>query len=104
MVTRRGFVSDRQRRGFFATGNFKREPRGGVVSNNNVTAFSYKDGKRIKGKFKNLQDVLRKNPSERKAFNTVMRFRRRTGMQNINNLKQIKRIKMQRTMTRRWDR
>ncbi len=95
------FASAKQRRAFFATGNFKRSPRtpSGISGR---TAFSYKDGRNL-GKFKNLKDVFRKFPSEKKAFNTVMRFRQRTGVQ-VNNLKDIKSQKSKTNINRRWDR
>ncbi len=89
MVTRRGFVSAGQRRAFFATGNFKREPR--ATNPDGVTAFSYRDGRRL-GKFENLQAVFKRFPSERKAFMRVIKFRRKTGVQ-VNTIKEIQTVK-----------
>ncbi len=96
------FRSERQRRAFFATGNFARSPRtptqGGFTGR---TAFSYRDGRRL-GKFSSLQEVFKKFPSERKAFQRVMTFRRKTGKQ-VNNIEEIKREKRKMNVSRRWD-
>lgn len=86
------FKSARQRRAFFATGNFARSPVTPSSSGfqNNI-AFSYRDGKRL-GRFKNINEVFKKFPSERKAFERVVKFRRKTGM-NVNSINEIKNIK-----------
>lgn len=93
------FVSDRQRRGFFATGNFKRQPRG---SNSPSTFFSYKDGRKL-GKFQSIKKVFKKFPSERKAFNKVKKFNKRTGS-NVTTTKQIMMQKKTMKISKRWDR
>lgn len=96
------FKSDRQRKAFFATGNFKRSPMTptatGVAGR---TAFSYRDGKRL-GKFTSLEAVFKKFPSERKAFNRVMTFRRKTGKQ-VNSIEEIKR-EVRKGNPTRWNR
>lgn len=84
------FVSERQRRAFFATGNFARSPRT-PTPQNNITAFSYFTGKRL-GNFKNLSEVFKRFPKEREAFNRVMKFRRQTGI-NVNTIEDIKKEK-----------
>lgn len=94
-MVQRGFASDRQRKAFFATGNFARAPRMPQQTNGTkITAFSYRDGRNL-GKFNNLQDVFKRFPSEKKAFDRVMKFRRTSGMVQINNINQIKEIKRQ---------
>ena len=94
-MVQRGFVSARQRRAFFATGNFARAPQVPQQTNGTkITAFSYRDGRNL-GKFNNLQDVFKRFPSEKKAFDRVMKFRKRTGKIQINNINQIKEIKRQ---------
>ena len=60
MVKRRGFVSEKQRRAFFVTGNFVRAPRTPEQSNN-IIAFSYKDGRSLE-KFINLKEVFKRFP------------------------------------------
>lgn len=86
------FKTDKQRRAFFARGNFERSPRtpqrAGFTQR---TAFSYRDGRSL-GKFNSLEEVFKKFPSEKKAFNRVMEFRRKTGIQ-VNNINQIKVMK-----------
>lgn len=97
------FRSAKQRRAFFATGNFKRAPMtpDGVAGS---TAFSYRDGRKL-GKFTSLEEVFRKFPSERKAFKRVMEFRKKTGKQ-VDNIEQIKEFKRQQKNNPdgRWDR
>ena len=90
------FRSERQRRAFFATGNFSRSPTTPTVSG---TAFSYRDGRNL-GKFNNLEEVFNKFPSEKKAFMRVMKFRKQTGKQ-VNNIEEIKQVK--RKENPRWD-
>ncbi len=90
------FRSEKQRRAFFASGNFSRSPTTPTVSG---TAFSYRDGRNL-GKFNNIEEVFRRFPSERKAFVRVMKFRRETGKQ-VNNIEEIKQIK--RSQNPRWD-
>lgn len=109
MVVKKGFVSERQRRAFFATGNFARSPMqpSGVIQ---ATAFSYRDGRRL-GQFKTIEDVFKKFPSERKAFDRVMKFRRKTGLQ-VNTIEDIKKAKRRMNnppvnssnQQKRWDR
>ncbi len=83
------FKTDKQRRAFFAKGNFERASRtpqrAGFTKR---TAFSYRDGRSL-GKFNSLQEVFNRFPSEKKAFNRVMEFRRKTGIQ-VNNIREIK--------------
>ena len=89
------FKSARQRRAFFATGNFARAPQVPQQTNGmKTTAFSYRDGRNL-GKFNNLKDVFNRFPSEKKAFDRVMKFRRTSGMVQINNINEIKQIKRQ---------
>ncbi len=66
-----------------------------------TTFFSYKDGRRL-GNFKTQKEAFKKFPSERKAFNKVMRFNRKTG-KNITTVKQITVMKRKMRVTRRWD-
>ncbi len=94
------FKSERQRRGFFATGNFARSPRTPGISQQ--TAFSYRDGRRL-GKFKSLKEVFDRFPSEKKAFMRVIKFRRKTGIQ-VNTIQDIKKEKRKMNVNRRWDR
>lgn len=86
------FKTDKQRRAFFARGNFERASstpqRAGFTKR---TAFSYRDGRSL-GKFNSLEEVFKRFPSEKKAFNRVMEFRRKTGIQ-VNNINQIKVMK-----------
>jgi len=97
------FKSDKQRRGFFATGNFKRSPRNPTKAGfGNRTAFSYRDGKKL-GKFNNLEDIFKRFPSERKAFKRVIAFRNRTGKQ-VNTIEDIKKEKRKMNNPKRWDR
>ncbi len=95
------FKSQRQRRAFFATGNFARSPQT-PSQTGNVIAFSYRDGKRL-GRFNSLQQVFKRFPSERKAFQRVMAFNRKTG-KRVTNIEQIKREKRKMNVNRRWDR
>ena len=99
------FKSARQRRAFFATGNFARVPMQPSVGDS--VAFSYRDGRRL-GKFSSLKEVFKKFPSEKKAFDRVVKFRRKTGIQ-VNTIKEIKSVKRTQKMvknikTKRWDR
>lgn len=87
------FASERQRRAFFATGNFARSPR--TPEQSNITAFSYRDGRKL-GKFSNIQQVFKRFPLERKAFKRVMIFRRKTGKQ-VNTIEEIKKEKRKAT-------
>lgn len=71
------------------------------------TAFSYRDGRNL-GKFDNLKDVFKKFPAEKRAFNRVMKFRRKSGIQ-VNSIKEIKAVKRTQKMVKnirpkRWDR
>ncbi len=96
------FQTARQRRAFFATGNFARSPRTPTEAGfQGRTAFSYRDGKRL-GKFNSLQEVFKKFPSERKAFQRVMTFNRKTG-KRVTNIEQIKKEKRNMNISRRWD-
>ena len=93
------FKSDAQRKGFFASKGASRastEPK--FIKE---TAFSYRDGRNL-GKFDNLQEVFKKFPSERKAFNRVITFRRKTGIQ-VNTIEEIKKRKRKMNINRRWD-
>ncbi len=97
------FQSDRQRRAFFATGNFARSPM--TPQPSAVTkrqAFSYRDGRSL-GRFDSLQAVFKRFPSERKAFQRVMKFNRMTG-KRVTNIEQIKKEKRRMNVNRRWDR
>lgn len=88
-----GFKTEKQRRAFFATGNFARASRTPQPAEfTKRTAFSYRDGRSL-GKFNSLQEVFKRFPSEKKSFNRVMAFRRKTGIQvdNINQIKAMKR-------------
>jgi len=91
------FVSERQRRAFFVTGNFKRAPM-----QPNIVAFSYFTGKRL-GRFKNLKEVFNRFPKEKKAFQRVIRFRKQTGIR-VNTIEDIKRAKRKQKIMKRWDR
>lgn len=95
-----GFKTARQRRAFFATGNFARSPMqpSGIT---NQTAFSYRDGRRL-GKFSSLQAVFKRFPSERKAFARVIAFRKKTGKQ-VNTIEEIKTEKRKLNINRRWN-
>ncbi len=96
------FKTERQRRAFFATGNFARSPRTPEQAGfTKRTAFSYRDGRNL-GKFSSLQEVFKKIPSEKKAFDRVMKFRRKTGIQ-VDNINQIKQQKRKENISRRWD-
>lgn len=95
------FRSEKQRKAFFATGNFNRSPitpqKAGFSG---TTAFSYRDGRNL-GKFNSLKDVFDKFPSERKAFKRVMIFRKRTGKQ-VNSIQEIKK-EVRKGNRKRWD-
>ena len=63
-------------------------------------AFSYISGRRL-GRFNSLAGVFKKFPKERKAFNTVKRFNRRTGLR-INTIRQIITAKRMKNIKIRW--
>ncbi len=77
------FKSPAQRKAFFGMRSQRSQP-----PSNLITAFSYRDGRKL-GEFNNLQEVFKKFPSERKAFNRVMKFRKITGIQ-VNTIQDIK--------------
>lgn len=85
------FKSDKQRRAFFATGNFTRASRN---PEDNIVAFSYRTPNKKLGRFKNLKEVFKKFPSEKKAFQRVIKFRKKTGIR-VNTIAEIKQIKRQ---------
>ena len=68
------FASAKQRRAFFATGNFKRAPMQPGFTDS--VAFSYRDGRRL-GRFKNLNEVFKRFPGEKKAFQLAVSHRRK---------------------------
>ena len=89
------FKSERQRRAFFA------QKRGGFqAQEQKFTVFSYRDGKRL-GTFSNINEVFNKFPSERKAFQRVIDFRRKTGIK-VNTIEEIKK-KKERQRSKRWN-
>lgn len=97
-----GFHTDRQRKAFFASKSSSRSnitPQQSNISNR--TAFSYRDGRNL-GKFKSLKEVFNKFPSEKKAFERVMKFRRKTGIK-VNNINEIKKEKRKMNINKRWD-
>lgn len=61
-----------------------------MVFKKKFQAISYRTGKKLSGRFSTLNSVFRKFPKERKAFNRVMAFNRRTG-RRITNVRQIRR-------------
>lgn len=63
--------------------------------------FSYVNGRKL-GSFSNMQQVFRKHPRERKAFKKVQTFNKRTGL-NIKTVRQIRPMKRQLKVSRRWD-
>lgn len=92
------FRSDRQRKAFFAgQGTTRSSTEPGFIKQ---TAFSYRDGRNL-GKFNNLEEVFKRFPSERKAFQRVMDFRRKTG-KRVNNIEEIKK-EVRKGNPRRWD-
>ena len=81
------FKSPAQRKAFFAMRSQQQvAPRSDLF-----TVFSYRDGKKL-GKFNNLQELFNRFTSEKKAFDRVMKFRRRTGIQ-VNTIQDIKKQK-----------
>ncbi len=99
------FKSDKQRKGFFARGtNTRTSTNPNIITDSKRTAFSYRDGRNL-GKFNSLQEVFKKFPSEKKAFNRVMTFRRQSGVQvnSIREIKMVQRAKKTSNPNPRWD-
>lgn len=80
------FSSERQRRGFFANRGV-----GQTTLQPSIIAFSYITPNKRLGEFKNIKEVFTRFPSEKKAFDRVMKFRRTSGIR-VNTTQEIKEI------------
>lgn len=97
------FRSDKQRKAFFAKSGSRTSAQPNIIKK---TFFSYRDGKKL-GQFQNLNQAFKRFPSEKKAFDRVIKFRKKTGIQ-VNTIQEIKSVKrsqkMVKNIPKRWDR
>ncbi len=91
------FKSNKQRKAFFASSNFQRS-----ANQPEIIVFSYRTPNKKLGKFKNLKEVFTRFPSEKKAFQRVIKFRKTTGIR-VNTIEDIKKEKRKNNVNVRWD-
>jgi len=89
------FKSSKQRKAFFA------QQRTPAQTQPNIIVFSYRTPDKKLGSFKSLKEAFKKFPSEKKAFQRVKQFRRKTGIR-VNTIEEIKNIKKKQNI-RRWN-